>query len=462
MGRHLRAGAVAAALLGMACPLPAGQKLYHLRKIPKFRVGDKAIQKLTDSDVSSMASGGKIVQERRRRKESHCVHEVLEVDRAGKVQAFRVTIVSAKAHIVLEGAEPGKKDVAIEKIHFIARRKGLYFQGDRTTVVSEKAAKLKASQIWLLKESCTRGMSFAAYPESDVMFFPAMPVPVGHSWKPSRKVLNEWLKADPAAKATGGKALLVEMKFVSIKDDIALVKGDVLVEAYLPGAKRKLEIPGVFTWNIDTGSGRWAGYATSSAFSYKNEGATFKTRFRREQTSTFRAGKGKASALPGKLFKLGWKPPGKDTNNHKDPGNGFSLNVPTGYAPIKLKPGGLGLAEFENKLGAKIRVYGGFKLVPVDVEEYVRFIEAAMRQAKSDYKLVERKNLVLPGNVPAALLVWQPGDAEAPVLTLTAFDGRRVLTVRGTASTADKRNVAEMREVLKTFRVFKPEMTKAP
>lgn len=462
MGRHLRVGAVAAALLGMACPLPAGQKLYHLSQVPKFRVGDRTVQRHSDSEVSSVASGGKVVQERRRRKESHCVHEVLEVDKAGKVQALRVTIVSTEAHIVAKSTGSDKKDVAIEKIRFVARRKGLYFHGDTTMVVSEKAAKLKASQIWLLKQFCREGISFAAYSEGDAMLLSASPVPVGHSWKPSRKVLDEWVKANPVAKAIGGKALSAELKLVSIKDDIALVKIKMLLEAYLPGLKLKMKIPVVLAWNIDTGSGRWTGKSFSAALSHKEQGATLKVDGLGKLTNTFTPGKGKASALPGKLFKLGWEPPTKDSNSHKYPAKGFSLNVPAGYAAKQIKPGGLGLAEFENKLGAKIRVYGGPKLLPVDVEDYVGFVEAAMRRVRDDYKLVERKDLVLPGNVPAVLLVWQLGDAEVPILTLTAFDGPRVLTVRGTASTADKRDLAEMRQVLKTLRVFEPDMTKAP
>lgn len=463
MIRHLTVGAVAVALLGMACPLPAGQKLYHLGKVPRFRVGDKAVEKQTDfHEVSSIASGGKILQEVRGRKEFHCIHEVLEVDKAGKVQAFRVTIVSAKAHIVAKSTGSAKKDVAIEKIHFVARRKGLYFHADTTTVVSEKAAKLKASQIWLLKEFCREGISFAAYSEGDALLLSARPVPVGHSWKPSRKLLDAWAKANPAAKAMGGKALSFELKFVSVKDDIAVVKGDALLEAYLPGAKLPLKFPTVFTADIDTGSGRWTGASSSGSLSREGQGGTFRLRGRVEQTSTFTAGKGKASALPAQLHDLGWKPPGKDANSHKDPAKGFSVNVPAGYAPMQLQPGDPALAAFAGKRGASIRVDDASSPLPLDVEEFVGDFRVKIRQAMRDYKLLERKSLILPGNVPAVLLVGQAYDGKVATLTVVAFDGPRVLSASGSARTANKRDLAEVRKALMTLRVFAPDMAKAP
>ena len=462
MIRHLTFGAVAAALLGIACPLPAGEKLYHLRKVPRFRVGDRAVEMQIQSGVSCVASGGKIVREIRGRKESHCIDEVLEVDKAGKVQALRVTIVSAKAHTTVKGMVSGKKDVAIEKIHFIARRKGLYFDADTTTVVSEKAAKLKASQIWLLKEFCREGISFAAYSEGDAMLLSARPVPVGHSWKPSRKVLDEWVKADPTAKAIGGKALSFELKLVSVKNDIALVKGDALLEAYLPGMKPKLKMPTVFTGYIDTASGRWTGGSSSGSLSRKSQGGTFKLSGWGEQTNTFTPGKGKASALPAKLFKLGWEPPGKDTNNHKDPAKGFSLNVPAGYAAKEVKPGGTVLVAFAGERGANIRVDDASPGLPVDGEEFVRDFQAGMRRRLRDYGIIERKDLILPGNVPAVLLVGQAFDAKVTILTVVALDGPRVLSATGAAQTANKRDLAEVRKALKTLRVFERDMTKAP
>ena len=464
MKRYVIVGMFAAALFGTVSELSADEKLYHLSKVPKFRVGDRAVAREAEStDFSVTTSDGKIVSRKKMRKDAHVVYEVTKVDKAGKIQAFRVSIISARAKFDITLPAPDKKQIAIEKIHFIARRKGLEFEADTATIVSEKVGALKASQIWLLKQHCKDWISLPMYPEDDALLFPREPVPVGHSWKPTRKTLDKWTEASSAAKKLECKALSAEFRFVSVTGGVALIEGDVVVKANFGG--KRMKIPTRLTAKINTRSGRWVNDTNSGIIEMKMRHATMKMVGRGEESATFKPGKGRVSALPKKIFKIGWKRPGKDTNNHIDKTKGFSLNVPKSYTARKPPPDSPFLAQFVNKQGFIIGVTSDNADRPMDINEAVRDFLAGVRDDPDPipgYTVVKREYFTLPNNVPAVLLTGKCYDGKMVLMTIMALDGKQVFTGSASAPTDMKDLLAEQKKTLKSLRLFEPDYTKAP
>lgn len=461
MTRRLMTAVLLTACCGAARAEPPAQKLYHLRKTPSFRVGGRAVTRDRDDDIIKVtAPDGAVVKESWRSRASHRVDEVLEVDGAGRIQAMRVTFVRATWRAGDKPDKPKGPVVAIEKVHFTARRKGRHFEADTTTVASAAARKLTASQTWLLKEYLKETVSFGGYPEPDVILLPAEPVRVGHAWKPTRPALDAWAEASPAAKRIQAKAVSAGFRLPSVREGVAAIEGTVTVRATLGG--QKLAVPFRLSAKIDTNSGLWVAQTTSGKLSMVAGEALVTMDRRGEEAATFTSGGGKASAAPAGAFKIGWPRPGKDTNNHADKANGFSLNVPKGYKPRKAGLDEGILAAFANEAGSAITVGQGTGDRPMDADQYVRNFTVLMRRSVPDYAVAERKDPVLPGNVPAVLLRGTAQAGEVTLLTLSALDGPRVVTVSGTAQTHRKQDLAELGEALGSVRVFDPDLTQGP
>jgi hypothetical protein len=373
---------------------------------------------------------------------------------------MRVTFVRATWQ---GGEEPGKPDgpaVGIEKIHFTARRKGLGFEADTTTVSSAAAGRLTASQTWLLKEHLKETVSFSAYQEANAFLMPAEPVPVGHTWKPARRDLDAWAKASPAAKALQAKALSAEFRLASVREGLATIDGTLALQTAFGGDKATISF--VLSMKTDTSTGLWTAQTVSGKLSTTAGAVLVATDGRGEGTTTFTPGGGGASAAPAGAFNIGWARPGKDTNNHADRANGFSLNLPGGYKPRKDGLGEGILAAFVNEAGSNITVSLGTGDRPVDADEYVRRFTALMRRSVPDYALAERKDPVLPGNVPAVLLRGTAQGGKVTVLTLAALDGLRLVTVSAATGRHRKEDLAEFGKVLASFRVFDPDPARGP
>ena len=442
----------ATALLAAAANLSADEKKYLLSKTPVFQVGDVAVAKGTETLSQSVTLKTKeVVKAGEVNKRDHCVCEVLEVDKAGKIQAFRVTIVSAEAKH--ETAAPTKelKAISLAKVHFTAKRDGMTFKPDTTTVVSEKHEKLTASQIYRLKDICKDDITFPAHPEPDVLLMPSEPVPVGHTWQPSAKTLKRWIKESGGAPLP---AEVVHAKFtlVSVTNGVALVQGD--LRARFGAGPEAVEAPAQLTCKIDTRSGRWNGTSMKVDFDHSIGGVTVKVKARSPSTVTFTRGKGKASALPKKVHKLGWKPPGKDTNGQIHKPLGLSLNIPEGYIiQTPPKQGDVVLVYVKPKLGANIRVTTSDLAVPGDLADFIRVFEASV---KGSIEIVSKERLSLPGNVPAVLIAgkMQAGQTEVALLTVMATDGQRLVSVTGARQSKDKESLAELRAAVKSLRLF--------
>lgn len=461
MKNYLTAVLAASIVLGIASALPADEKLYHLSKVPKFRVGDKAIsQKMEVSDYSITTSGGKVVNREKTRKETHIVYEVTKVDETGRIQAFRVSIISAGKQFDIEVPQRDGKKIAIDKIHFLARHNGLKFDADTTTVVSEKSVSLKASHVWLLKGHCKDGISFPMYPEDDALLFPREPVRVGHTWKPTRKTLDKWAEAGCAARDLEGKAFSAEFLFVSVTGAVALIEGKIVLEADLEGKRVKLTAR--LTAKIDTRSGRWVGGASYGTIAAKRRDITMKMVGREEEKAAFKSGDGKVSLLAGKLFKIGWKRPGKDTNNYTDKVNGFSLNIPVGYTAQKVDPEGRFKAQFADKRGMVIVVLSDRNDYPVDIDDVMKNFQTDMRRTGSmpDYVISKKEKVTLAGNVPGILVTGKAFIGLIAVQTVVAIDGMRVLSASAGVPRGEKDMRNKLKKTLLAFRLFKPSITK--
>lgn len=183
-----------------------------------------------------------------------------------------------------------------------------------------------------------------------------------------------------------------------------------------------------------------------------------------EWSSTFTRGTGKASKLPAKLFKLGWKPPGKDTNSYKNVANGFSITVPQGYVVQKKRPPGMErpVALFRNKQGMFIAVSCHEIARPIDADEYVPRWKGGMRASDPQFEVVEQNELALAGNVPGVLLTCTRRGGKWLVLALLAFDGPRIFELTAVGRPGMKQRLPELRDAFQNLRVFEADYTKPP
>jgi hypothetical protein len=464
MTRHSQwivAGALALAIL---TPAAAEEEMYLLSKTPEYAVGDKsesrevALQKrrvTNDETGDALDVGSKRMTVER-------VDEVLEVDSSGKVQAFRTTIRSAAmaADRTAPEAKAFEAEVQIRKIHFVARRKGLKFAADTTTIVSEAHESLRASQVSLLKEIAEEDMSLAGYPEADVLLLPAEPVPVGHVWKPSREVLDKWTAANPAAQKVGGKAQDAEFKLVSVRDGVARVQGTVTVTGVIQG--KTIRFGANVVANIDTATGRWVSKNSSGDIRVPLGGVTAVFHMEDQASAEYAAGDGTASALPEGVHKLGWKPAGPDENSFRYAAAGFSMDVPKEWQSAKGGEGGR-VAEFSghgNNASVVVNVNDLGR--PMDIEDMLPSFLKAMRENVPDFALKGTERVSLPGQVPGVLMAADSHGGKLRLLILLVFHDERVLQFTGGAPLEQEAMIAEVLGMLRSARVFDPDVTGAP
>lgn len=456
MVRRMMLGVWVTAVLATA-GRSAGAKLHDLSKRPRYRVGDRVtVRHTSDATRSIVLDDGRPVRDNRERKESRQIFEVLEVDSAGRVLTMRRTIVVAK--FVASGKKPGgkdyKKEIAIEKIHFVVRRNGLTFDADTTTVVSEKSGKLKATQIIRLKSFCRNGIRFRGGSEVDAMLLPAKPVAVGATWKPSPAAVKKWVDVEAETSSGGYKAIGAEFRLVSVDDGVAVVEGTVRVEIDIEGQKAPFRL--AVTGRIETSSGRWLQRTTAGSVTVKfpRYKATAKMVGRGEESFVFAARKGAATKLPKKRFALGWKPPGEDTNNYKNAKKGVSIDVPDGFKAEVLAKGDASLVRFAGKANSNLSVSQDHPDEPPELDDFARELPLVMRKEFKDYAITESKEFALGGNVPALLQVGKGHKGVVTMIMLVALEGSRVVTVAGAFPTAMTDMHARMRKAVTSLRLF--------
>lgn len=457
MARRFHLATGVAVMLGVALAAPAEERLYHLAKVPKFRVGDRAIVKATHVRETTVGSRDQPIVQKQSGDE-HMVWEVLRVSRDGQVQAFRLSLVSLReqTRVTGMGALSGGKDVALRKIHFVVRRDGMHFDADTTSVVAEDSRALKASEVLLLKQHCRVDLDFPGHYEPFCrLLLPAKPVPVGHTQKSSPDAIREWNRVNPFTRRTGLKLLTLELTLASVTDGLAAVRVGTRFRA--PWARGKDVVPVQYTNWIDTRSGRCAGVRQSWASESKSPPAALKTSGRREETVTYVAGGGKPSALPAGLTKLGWKPPGRDRNSHRNRAQGFSLNLPKGFRlrAATAKEGPVA-AAFTGPRDGGIIVRALNMWRPVDLDEIARLVVSTHKKALAGFRISGQERLSLSDNTPALLMTATAKDAKVVVLDLMALSPGRAVWVIGTAPAGNKALQAELREAFKTLRVFRP------
>jgi hypothetical protein len=136
--------------------------------------------------------------------------------------------------------------------------------------------------------------------------------------------------------------------------------------------------------------------------------------------------------------------------------------VPQGFNAVDQPAGPNVIAKFADKSGLGLTVSRADLGRFADFEEFLPAMVKGIKRSLADYEVGRREQLVLPGNVPAVLLVGKAHQGRVIIYTLVAVDGGRVLTVSAAAPAGKEALQAKMRAAVKTLRVFPPDLTKAP
>jgi len=463
MTRHFHWIATAAGILALLAPAAAEDETHLLSKMPRYRAGDRSASRSVSVQRRQVteSESKKVLDTGSKRMTVERVDEVLEVDSSGKVTAFRTTLKSAA--LAADRSAPAEAafsaEVLLRQVHFVARRRGLKFAVDTTTIASEAHESLRASQIALLKEIADDDMDLVGYPEADALLLPDKPVPVGHTWEPSREVLDRWTAASPAAQQVKGKASGARFRFVSVENGIARVQGVITVSGVIQGQTIRFEAN--VTADIDIATGRWRSKNSSGDVRVPLGGVLAVFHMQDTATAVYTAGGGTASALPEGLHEIGWTAPGPDRNSYRDPAAGFSIDVPKGWQAEK-GPGQGKVAQFSGHGDeASVVVNITDRGRPTDIRDILRPFLEAMKQNVPDFALQGTEQVDLPGHVPGILVSANSHGGKIRLLMLLAFHGERVIQFTGGAPLAEPAMIAEVLKMLRAARVFDPDVTGA-
>ena len=457
MGRAGIRIASAGLLLLVLASAAVGQT-YDLRKAPKFQPGDTATCRTTGREEITLADrDGKVLKTRRLRLEFTLDQEVLATDAAGQATVLRCTLRSGSGEVVLRipGRGEVKKTVTLKRLTVLARRKGRNFVVDMSTLTSPEMARLTVPQRWLLKKIFEPTVSFGAHSAAHLALLPARPVRAGQSWRPATKDIQQWLRENRSSRHLSPRPVRAEMKLVSVEGDVATIRGTIR----LRGRLGKLQIAPEMDvmMRIDLASGRRLAGTCSARFSGSREGVALRYQARGKTVTRFTPGTGRARAAPPTAYRLGWHAPAADANNYRNARHGLSLNLPAGYAPSRGGAGSPSVARFSSPHGGSIIISAEDADYPLTMNELTEQVLSGIHAALKDYRLVQRRDLLLPGGVPAALLLGRFRNGSVTLMTLVAADGTRLLSVTAGAPTDKTDVVEEIRKIVLSLRVFEPE-----
>jgi len=447
----------ATAVLACAIADAPARTRYDLAKVPRFRPGDRMAVRETNQKVMTVTDkNGRAQRNEKEITREHHVNEVLTVDASGKVTAIRARIVSAtRSGWTMADRPRPDKVITIANLYAAARRVGLFFEADTASIAAAGAKPLTASQIWLVKDIFDDEMVFRAYPEAMAMLMPARPVPVGHVWQPSRETLDRFANTSRSIRKIQGKVTRAELRLASVTRGVAEVRGTV----HLLGRIRQTALSPVvsLTARIDTTSGVWVGFDRSVMIKQASRGGTVQFAMSSRGTGTFVRGTGAGSKLPAKLHKIGWAKPGKDANRFQHPAAGLSMDVPADYKPREVPPNGRTVAQFNSPEGASVSISQTKMSRPYDVEEFAPSVIAGLKRNIKDYRLLSRDPVTLTGNIPAVLIVGTTHGGKAWLLSLSAFDGKRLVQVTAGVPSDKPKLLPVMQRLVRTLRLSEPD-----
>ncbi|HAY21011.1 MAG TPA: hypothetical protein DCY27_02355, partial [Desulfobacterales bacterium] len=270
----------------------------RLDKAPVFQRGDKVTYKLTGSgERKVVGKDQRILQQEKRTRSDQVVQEVLEVDESGRVQALRVTIVSAERSISSSIPKEGafERKVAVRNVLAEAKRKGLTFEVDPSTIASTEMKELTASQVALVKDMLDE-VEFYGHREVDGLLLPGKGVSAGETWQVAKPALAGWTRHSVSARKTGATATGATFQIEALRGKIAAVRGTVYLRAPLGPVQASplLELAA----HVDTETGLWITDSTYVAIAEKVEEVQLIMEARNTGLTSVQRGSGSASSPP--------------------------------------------------------------------------------------------------------------------------------------------------------------------
>jgi len=440
-------------------PTKATEERYHLTKAPKFSCGDVVIRAYTQThDHWFVDKDGETTRTRRIVIDSTEKQEVISVDHAGRVKEFRDHLDSADMKYSLEVAGLPRETASVQlgDLQCLVRRSGRSFQADTTTVASASRKFLTASQVALLKRFFHDEMDFHAYQEINTLLMPAQSVPVGHNWMPPPHALLQWIERIPSSQRMGIDTPTGSFRLVKVDRGIATVRGTVTFAFRLGQTPARAQM--VVSCRIDTKTGRWLSESIRSQLVARRGEFVFRASLTAVGTMILRSGKGEANTNePTDLNDLGWEKPPRDTNTFRSPGYGFSLTVPPTYQ--RRKNDDAQPITFSASDGRSVSVTLKEAKRPMDMDELAPIVIGNVKESVPGYKIVERTRTALPGNVPAAMLVATGRNEALTIVTLFAIDGLRLVNISGAVPGRAPNDIAEIKQIVKSLRLFEPDLS---
>jgi len=428
----------------------------RLDKAPSFQPGDKITYKLTGSgERKVVGKDQKLLQQEKRTRRDAVIQEVLAVDESGRVQALRMTIVSAERSISSNVPKEGafERKVAVRNVLAELKRKGLIFEVDPSTIASSEMKELTASQVALIKDMLGE-VEFYGHREVDGLLLPTKPVAAGEKWQVPAAALAGWTRHSISARKTGATAERAAFQLEALQGPIASVRGTIYLKAPLGPVQASplLELAA----NIDTASGLWITDSSYVAIAEKVEDVELIMEARNTGLASAQRGAGASSSAPSGLVKLGWPRPGPDANSYQNPPAGVSLNLPADYKQAKTDGQEGPLAQFVSPKGLSVAVTIAELPFPMDMPEVADGSLEGLKGAIKGYALSAQKKLEIPGGVPAHLLVGQAEEGRITVYTLLALDDLRLVSVSGSVPAGNAEQATEIQKILQSLRVFAP------
>ncbi len=447
----------------MSLSAPPGEQRYDPGTTPKFAVGDVVTRIYTQTyQTSFLDKQGEKFREILVVIDSTEDQDVTAVGETGRVTEFRSRIVSAKMEYTLTpiGRDAEKTTVELSDVQCMVRRTGRAFRPDTTTISSGTTEALSAPELAMLKRFFHERMDFFAHQESNSLLLPPSPVSVGDEWSADEDALTAWIRNVPAARRVKIERAKGSFRMSGIKGGAAILQGQIRYGFTLG------DVPAAATSEvssrIDLASGPWLSNSINGRIAAEGEEIIFRANARAIATIVYRPSSGKRPAsAPVKRYNLGWARAPKDTNNYRDKGHGISLTIPKTYAFKKIPAEGNVIAAFISGEDRSISITVKDSYRPVEMDKLTTVTIGNLYRSIPNYIVLETKGLILPGNVPAKMLVAQGYEGTVTFITLFAIDGTRLVSVMAAGPSKQPAYLKEMKQIVQTLRVFEPDLSAA-
>lgn len=441
-------------------------QLYDLNRTPRFDVGD-TVMRITAETYRSLFTDkqGEPTREKRLEVEATEVQKVTRTSEAGQVIAFVSHLTSAKMKSSYRLGTDMVDQTTIELSDVTGRagRVDAIFQVDPDTLASQTVESLAAPQVAILKRFFHGRMAFHAFRETTALLMPDKPVAVGGKWRPGPPTLLRWCESLPSLRKLRFEQPAGEFKLVSVKDDVAMVRGRITFGLRIGTAPAKAQI--VLSGRIDLPSGRWRGETVISSLRADIGGLRSLTEVTATATMIYTPAGEQAPATepePEQRYSLGWPAAGPDTNSFQSLPDGVSLDVPGMYRQITLPLPAPVVAEFVGENGRRITLMATESHRPMTLDQMMPRAVAELSRAIRDYVVLEQRRVQLTDGVPAVMITASSDGGARIIVTLIAIDSMRLVNVSATSRGSLSSHGRELQQIVQSLRVFEPDFSEVP